>query len=119
MDVEEEESGPQTVIWGTLVSISKTIETFRNFLLTFTPSMRNSKLKKFKSTDLLGDSLYPDSMANERVYKIWIREMIDLQQVNLNISGLDLFSFDEKLYKGLVTWPQEVIPIMDQVLKVL
>ncbi|CCF53540.1 hypothetical protein NDA11_001646 [Ustilago hordei] len=110
--------GVSKVIWGTNVSIGETMEIFRSFLRGFRLKYRWAHAKK------LGEPLPPAATGNpaegERlVYQGYLRRMRITDQTNLNlrISDLEAYPPSKRLKMQLIRYPQEMVPIMDQVLK--
>ncbi|KAJ1027425.1 hypothetical protein NDA18_003431 [Ustilago nuda] len=110
--------GVSKVIWGTNVSIGETMEMFRSFLRGFRLKYRWAHAKK------LGEPLPPAATGNpadgERlVYQGYLRRMRITDQTNLNlrISDLEAYPPSKRLKMQLIRYPQEMVPIMDQVLK--
>ena len=110
--------GVSKVIWGTNVSIGETMEMFRSFLRGFRLKYRWAHAKK------LGEPLPPAATGNpaegERlVYEGYLRRMRITDQTNLNlrISDLEAYPPSKRLKLQLIRYPQEMVPIMDQVLK--
>lgn len=66
----------------------------------------------------LYDNLSRDK-AEEKLYVRYLTTMRKTTQTNLNLDSLNLLAYppSKKLYHQLTSYPQEVIPIMDQVLK--
>lgn len=79
-------------IYGTSVSMDEAQEAFEKFFNEF--------------TDASGMPLYPRVLA----------EAIASEVNEINIDCKNLYSFDPKLYKNLITYPAEIIGIMDMVL---
>jgi DNA replication licensing factor MCM4 len=112
------QDGVSKVIWGTNVSIGETMEMFRSFLRGFRLKYRWAHAKKN------GMPLPPAATANpaegERlVYEGYLRRMRITDQTNLNlrISDLEAYPPSKRLKMQLIRYPQEMVPIMDQVLK--
>ncbi|SOV04413.1 probable replication licensing factor MCM4 [Ustilago sp. UG-2017a] len=112
------QDGVSKVIWGTNVSIGETMEMFRSFLRGFRLKYRWAHAKK------LGEPLPPAATGNpaegERlVYQGYLRRMRITDQTNLNlrISDLEAYPPSKRLKLQLIRYPQEMVPIMDQVLK--
>ncbi|POW04893.1 hypothetical protein PSTT_10091 [Puccinia striiformis] len=82
----------QTVIWGTLVSLQDSMQTFHAAML---------------------------SNADKLVYVDYMRKMRLTSQTNLNLDLINLLAFPatKNLYNQILNYPQELIPICDQVLK--
>jgi len=92
MAVDDE---PQKAIWGTTVNVEQTQQTFEQFFRTF------------KETDDDEEPLYPQLLA----------KAVDTENPNVNIDCRHLHLFDPELYKKLILYPQEVIPIFDIVVQ--
>ncbi|KAJ7276148.1 MCM2/3/5 family-domain-containing protein [Mycena haematopus] len=103
-------------IWGTTVNLSNTMKLFRDFLKGFKPKYRtiynrslNIPTKAFSNP------------ADEEVvlYETYLRQMRQTGETNLNLDIINLLAFNpsKKLHAQLVKYPQEVVPVMDQVLK--
>ena len=97
------------VIWGTNVSITDSITSFRNFLQGFKQKYRMAYEKQYFVTGE-GEAL---------VYMDMLRQMrtLGLSNLNLDVKNLLAFPRTEKLYHQLINYPQEIIPIMDQTIK--
>ena len=104
------------VIWGTNVSLSESMKSFTNF-------MRNFKIKYRVSWDrdrgLSVPALSSPEEGERLLYEDYLRTMRVTNQTNLNLDMLNLQAFPptKKLYTQLIKYPQEIIPVMDQVLK--
>ncbi|KAJ1029682.1 hypothetical protein NDA13_002925 [Ustilago tritici] len=112
------QDGVSKVIWGTNVSIGETMEMFRSFLRGFRLKYRWAHAKK------LGEPLPLAATGNpaegERlVYQGYLLRMRITDQTNLNlrISDLEAYPPSKRLKMQLIRYPQEMVPIMDQVLK--
>lgn len=104
------------VIWGTNVSLSESMASFSNFLRSF-------KVKYRVSFDRDRGYIVP-AMASPQegerlLYEDLLRKMRVTGQTNLNldVTNLQAFPPTRKLQSQLVKYPQEIIPVMDQVLK--
>ncbi|CAD6586113.1 MAG: hypothetical protein TREMPRED_004335, partial [Tremellales sp. Tagirdzhanova-0007] len=66
----------------------------------------------------LYDSL-PVHKAEEVLYERYLKQLRETGQTNLNLDAVNLLAYPptKRLYHQLVNYPQEVIPIMDQVLR--
>jgi DNA replication licensing factor MCM4 len=120
-------------IWGTTVALQESMNLFTDFLRNFKPKYRASYNKAAKTASEDEDDAFapppppPNALydnlsnvkANETLYLTYLRTMRLTQQTNLNLDSLNLLSYPptKKLYHQLIAYPQEVIPIMDQVLK--
>lgn len=112
----EESEDLARVIWGTNVSLSESMATFSNFLRSF-------KVKYRTAYDRERGVVVPASMnfqEGERIlYEDLLRKMRITGQTNLNLDVVNLQAFPptRKLHSQLIKYPQEIIPVMDQVLK--
>ncbi|PWN48641.1 putative replication licensing factor MCM4 [Violaceomyces palustris] len=105
-----------TVIWGTNVSISESMDLFRAFLRGFKLKYRWAHAKKMGLRAPEGGT----GAGGERlVYEGYLRTMRETDQTNLNlrISDLEAYPPSRRLKSQLVRYPQEMVPIMDQALK--
>lgn len=103
-------------IWGTTVSLSDTMKMFRDFIQGFKPKYRAThdrengiKSKPFQSVE----------EAEVLLYEKYLRQMRRTGETNLNIDIVNIMVYppSKKLHTQLTKYPQEVIPVMDQVLK--
>ncbi len=102
------------VIWGTNVSIQDTMASFKKFLLNYTKKYRMwADGATEEETD--GES----ESANHREYVEMLRKMraMGITGLNLDMHNLKAFPPTLKLWHQLQSYPQEVIPLMDQLLK--
>lgn len=107
-DRPEPEEGIR-VIWGTNVSISESMSSFRTFLTSFKRKYR-----------LIFENLQVSSGEGEdNPYAQKLEQMTSFGLSNLNLDVKDLQSFPptKKLYHQLLNYPQEIVPIFDQTLK--
>jgi len=99
---EHSESAPTMVIWGTDVSVNQV----------------KSKFSKFISTFVAAD-LEEDENTNEGIdrdapyYPQRLEEISMICEPFLEVNMGHLNQFDEELYRQLVCYPQEVIPVLD------
>ncbi|KAF5280273.1 hypothetical protein FQR65_LT03081 [Abscondita terminalis] len=94
-------SAPQLVIWGTNVSVAQCKEKFKQFIL------------RYINPDADQDELTETTNLNEPLYMQKLEEIHTLEEPFLNINCAHLETFDDSLYRQLVCYPQEVIPIFD------
>ena len=106
------------VIWGTNVSIGETMQLFRNFLRGFRLKYRWAHAKKLGQPLPASATLNP-AEGEKLVYEGYLRRMRQTDQTNLNLRITDLEAFppSKRLKLQLLRYPQEMVPIMDQVLK--
>jgi len=102
---------------------------FRNFLRGFKIKYRAQYNRSNAKSVIEAGGLPPPSMplydnlptaVNEQVlYERYLRQLRETGQTNLNLDAVNLLTYPptKKLYHQLVNYPQEVIPIMDQVLR--
>ncbi|WRT70901.1 uncharacterized protein IL334_007900 [Kwoniella shivajii] len=125
----EEEGGIVKYIWGTTISLQESMNLFRDFLRGFKPKYRAIYNANQAKTIIENGGLAPPSMAlydnlpsskaEILLYESYLRRLHQTGETNLNLDALNLLSYPptKKLYHQLVNYPQEVIPIMDQVLR--
>lgn len=108
-------SQPLKVIWGTNVSVSETMQLFQTFLRGFRIKYRWA----YARTHGLPQARMPRTDGETLLYEEYLRQMRHTHQTNLNLRMSDLAAFPpcKKLAWQLVRYPQEVVPIMDTVLK--
>ncbi|KAJ3448023.1 intein-containing DNA replication licensing factor mcm4 precursor [Anaeramoeba flamelloides] len=82
-----------TVIWGTNVNLGETYDSFGKFF-----------------------NEYVDTRTNLPFYPRVFEQMIEIECPYLRLDCQHLYSYDPDLYKKLVSYPEEVIPIMDHFL---
>lgn len=102
------------VIWGTNVSIGDTMQLFRSFLRGFRVKYRWAHARSLGlSTARTGGN------GETLIYEEYLRQMRATNQTNLNlrVSDLEAFPPARRLATQLQRYPQEMVPIMDQVLK--
>eukprot|EP01028_Stygiella_incarcerata_P006150 TRINITY_DN2513_c0_g1_i4.p1 TRINITY_DN2513_c0_g1~~TRINITY_DN2513_c0_g1_i4.p1 ORF type:complete len:751 (+),score=205.90 TRINITY_DN2513_c0_g1_i4:55-2307(+) len=87
--------GYETLIWGTNVNVDDSSRRFRNFLTNF---------RKPGSSE-----------ESEPFYVQLIKDLHSTSSVNLNVDCRNLKEFDDGLCGQLLSYPQEIIPIMDLV----
>ncbi|KAJ2889770.1 MCM DNA helicase complex subunit, partial [Coemansia aciculifera] len=99
-------------IWGTIVHVRDVMNTFKDFMLHFTPKHRPPASASASSAPMSDEEL------NEPVYPALLRRMHDSEifQLNLDAQNLRAYPPAQGLYRQLVNYPEEVVPIMDYVL---
>lgn len=104
------------VIWGTNIVIQETMDAFDNFLHNFKLKYRKAFDKK---NGLKSRPLTNAEEGETLTYVHYLRLLRLTGQTNLNLDtdNLRAFPSTKKLYFQLCNYPQEVIPVMDQVLK--
>ncbi|KAI9891897.1 MAG: hypothetical protein M1814_002282 [Vezdaea aestivalis] len=102
------------VIWGTNVSIYDTMSAFKNFLLNYTAKYR---MWADGATD--EDTQADSEAANRKEYVEMLRNMrlLGISGLNLDARNLKAYPSTLKLWHQLQSYPQEVIPLMDQIIK--
>ncbi|WWC65011.1 uncharacterized protein I303_107625 [Kwoniella dejecticola CBS 10117] len=126
----EDEGGIVKFIWGTTISLQQSMNMFRDFLRGFKIKYRtiyNSDLNKsiLENGGIVPPSqpLYDGSGATAKgevlLYENYLKKLQMTGETNLNLDSINLLSYPptKKLYYQLMNFPQEVIPIMDQVLR--
>lgn len=100
-DTDPVSSGPQLVIWGTKVVVSECKDKFKQFLMRYIdPSAQQ-------------DEITENMNLNEPLYMQKLEEIHTLEEPFLNVNCSHLKTFDENLYRQLISYPQEVIPTFD------
>lgn len=102
------------VIWGTNISITDSMATFKNFLYNYARKYRMwADGASEDETNELG------AKAEEKEYIKMINTMRDLgiSSLNLDAKNLKAYPATLKLWHQLQAYPQEIIPIMDQSIK--
>ncbi|KAF5394908.1 DNA replication licensing factor MCM4 [Paragonimus heterotremus] len=97
-------SGPQTVIWGTDVNIARVMSQFKQFLLTFVPSVWSDQIYLTTGQEL--DHTRP-------LYIQLLEDLCVSGQTYLDIDCEHLRQAHPQLYTQLITFPKEVIPACD------
>ncbi|KAL9941039.1 hypothetical protein V8E36_000527 [Tilletia maclaganii] len=105
------------VVWGTNISISESMQAFRNFLRGFRIKYRWVYMRKHGQA--IPSHLGRADDGELLLYESYLRKMRQTDQTNLNLRLTDLEAFPpaRRLAGLVVKYPQEMIPIMDQVLK--
>ena len=128
-DAPEDDQGLVKFIWGTTVKIQETMNLFTNFLRNFKPKYRGAYNTQLANEALEAGEQPAPSMplydnlstakGNEKLYERYLRTMRDTTQTCLNLDALNLVAYPptKKLYYQLLAYPQEVVPIMNQVLR--
>ncbi|XP_043464971.1 DNA replication licensing factor MCM4 [Leptopilina heterotoma] len=98
---ESENAGPQLVIWGTNVVVSRVKEQFKRFVT------------RFIDPDAENDELPETLNLSEPLYLQKLNEIHTLEDPYLNVNCAHIEGFDGQLYAQLVRYPQEVIPALD------
>mmetsp|Transcript_50634 Transcript_50634/g.60917 ORF Transcript_50634/g.60917 Transcript_50634/m.60917 type:complete len:381 (+) Transcript_50634:56-1198(+) len=108
-DPEEEPEGDQAVIWGTDVHVPTAAAAFQHFLLNF---------RKPTSSDSDDDASIDSS--SDPLYLAKLRDIYTSDGSALPIDCQDLHFHSpacQRLYRQLIDYPAEIIPLMDLVLK--
>ncbi|DAA78923.1 TPA_exp: DNA helicase [Trichophyton benhamiae CBS 112371] len=102
------------VIWGTNIAVSDTMSSFRNFLYNFA---RKHRMIYDGATEAEIREL--GSSADEKEYIRMLNEMrqLGVTGLNLDLRNLKAFPPTTKLWHQVQSYPQEIIPMMDQCIK--
>ncbi|PVV03283.1 hypothetical protein BB560_002244 [Smittium megazygosporum] len=127
----KEASQEVRVIWGTMVNVRDVMQAFTEFLENFTMS-HYTAWKKQVAKELASSKkgfeaeaepdtnmeLNSEDSFKEPIYLKYLERMNKTEVWQLNLDALHLLSYPNSriLYKQLVNYPEEVIPIMDHVL---
>ena len=102
------------VIWGTNISVTDTMATFKNFLYNYARKYRMwADGKTEEETNELGQA----AEQKEYVEMINMLRKSGMNALNLDARNLKSYPATLKLWHQLQAYPQEIIPIMDQGLK--
>lgn len=106
------------VIWGTNVSLMESMATFTDFLRNFKAKYRRAHDREHGVAASFLLQAGPEE-GERLVYEDYLRKMRRTMQTNLNLDAVNLLAYppSRKLHSQLIKYPQEIIPIMDQVLK--
>ena len=102
------------LIWGTNISVTDSMATFKNFLYNFAKKYRMwADGMTEEETRALGDA------ADEKEYIVMLSNMRKLGVVGLNLDMRNLLAYPaaHKLAKQIIDYPQEVVPLMDLAIK--
>ncbi|KAF2101640.1 MCM-domain-containing protein [Rhizodiscina lignyota] len=103
------------VIWGTNISMSDTMHAVKDFFMNFR--------KKYRMvTDGIleeNEQLEPDHPGNEKEYVEMMKVMLELGVTALNLDARNLKAYPptRKLWHQLQAFPNEIVPIIDVVIK--
>lgn len=103
------------VIWGTNVSIQHSFKAMRDFLLNF-----EKKYRMIADGELAeGTTLEPGHPGREKEYVSMMETMIELgvRFLYLDAKNLKAYPPTRKLWHQLQSFPSEIIPLMDTVIK--
>ena len=95
IDSKSENINAQQVLWGTSINLLEISNKYKSFITNF--GVPDSKNKN----DLLN------------IYLLQIREIKITEQYILNLDGAHINAYDRVLYLQLISYPNEMIPIMD------
>lgn len=116
-------------IWGTNINISEAMTDFRNFIRDFKPKYRGEYNTEQAKLVIEAGGIAPPPMslydkltparAEVVLYEEYLTQMRETGESVLNIDAINLLAFKgtKRLYHQLINYPQEMVPIMDQVLK--
>ena len=125
----EGEDGITKFVWGTNISLQESMNAFRNFLRGFKPKYRGvfnaTQAKQVVESGGIAPpamALY-DNLSSAKgevvLYESYLQQLRLTGLTDLNLDMLNLLSYGptKKLYNQLVNYPQEVVPILDHVLR--
>ncbi|KAG5364874.1 DNA replication licensing factor MCM4 [Yarrowia sp. E02] len=109
---------PRAVLWGTDIAIPEVMAKFRRFLMHFKPSYR-VQMDGTVLEDIGATGQDTNSDPDRLYYVIMLQQMHELGMTNLNLDMQNLLAYPPtaSLYRKLVLYPQEIIPLMDQTIK--
>lgn len=103
------------VVWGTNISLQDTAHAFGDFLRNFRKKYRMMKDGEIQSTT----DLPADHPGSEREYIDMMKMMLDfgVTALNLDMRNLKAYPPTTKLWYQMQNFPEEIIPIVDTVIK--
>lgn len=125
----DDEEGIVKYIWGTTISLQEAMNDFRAFLRDFKIKYRTKYNADQARSTIEAGGLAPPTVAlydivtpqraEVALYQTYLHQLRQTGQTNLNLDAINLIAFPptKRLYNQLVNYPQEVVPIMDQVLR--
>lgn len=118
-NIATDDNEPRAVLWGTDIAIPDVMAKFRRFLMHFKPSHR-IQYDGQELEDLGGNGAQFTNADPDRLYYvIMLQQMRELGMTNLNLDIRNLLAYPpaSSLYRKLILYPQEIIPLMDQTIK--
>lgn len=113
---EAEALGGQSTlfVWGTNVSIGDSVSAFRSFLYNYA-----KKYRMWADGSTEEDTRALGTQAEEKEYMTILSNMLKLgvTGLNLDIRNMKAYPATLKLWHHLQTYPQEIVPLMDQALR--
>lgn len=105
------------VVWGTNISLTETGHAFMEFLRNFQKKYRMLKDGDLEEEEVAG--LPEGHPGSERVYVDMMKFMLDLgvSVLNLDMRNLKAYPSTQKLWYQMQNFPEEIIPIIDTVVK--
>ena len=102
------------VIWGTNISISDSMAAFKNFLYNYA-----KKYRVWADGSTEEETNDMDGVGDQKEYIDMLNNMRELGVTGLNLDAHNLKAYPStlKLWHQLHAYPQEIIPLMDQVIK--
>jgi len=124
-----DDGGLVRYIWGTNIHIQESMNDFREFLRGFKPKYR-AKYNSDQAKLIIEEGgvappsmpLY-DNVSTARgevvLYEQYLKQLRETGEEVLNVDAINLIAYPptKRLYNQLINYPQEMVPIMDQVLK--
>jgi DNA replication licensing factor MCM4 len=103
------------VVWGTNISLTDTAHAFADFLRNYTKKYRMIQDGEVTSKDRLPT----DHHGNEREYVDMMKAMLEfgVTTLNLDMRNLKAYPKTQKLWYQMQSFPEEIIPIVDTVIK--
>lgn len=100
------ETGNQLVIWGTDVSVAQCKRKFKDFL-------RSASVSDHLEVDEMQTKTSVQESGQMSFYLTKLEEIYTLESPFLNVNCSHIHEYDENLYRQMVAYPQEVIPVFD------
>lgn len=102
------------IIWGTNISIQDSMSAFKNFLYNY-----SKKYRLWADGATEAETREMGAAAERKDYLTMLNDMrqLGVTGLNLDIRNLKAYPTTLKLWHQVQAYPQEIIPIMDQVVK--
>lgn len=113
---DDDDTGETKAIWGTSVNVMEVMQAFREFLRGFKVKYR---IAYDRERGLRTRVLSSPEEGEVLLYESYLRRMRQTGEhtLNLDMHNLAAYPPSKKLQVLLTKYPQEVVPLMDQVLK--
>ncbi|KAL0570649.1 MCM DNA helicase complex subunit [Marasmius crinis-equi] len=102
-------------IWGTMINLNDITRMFKQFIQGFKPKYRVA----YEREQGRPTRAYSLDESEELLYETYLRRMRQTGEKNLNVDVVNIYAYPptRKLHSHLTKYPEEVIAMMDMVLK--